>query len=1215
MVWDIYSIGDGAFLTAVLNAVAMLSGSGDLRQLAGIGFAVGVILTVVQSAIQARPPQFQQMLIAWVVYSAMFGPTVKVSVEDLYSGAVRVVDQVPIGPAAIGSLLSNVGYGVTRLFEQAFSTPAMTTYGFASPLHLLQGVRKGTLSLTALGAANSPTPGADMHLSFVNFLNECILYDVDTRNRTLADVVHSASWQQVIATSSKMWTTQLWLGGDPVTKPCNEAAADLSAYTIAHFEPALRQSLATKLEITNPDAVPGAIRSALDAVAGEGVDAQNYMVMAVLAATLPQADAQSWREIQHFNDAIMIEQAETQRNTQWAAEETLFAKIVRPMMTFFEAFLFAVSPLLVFAIGLGPVGLRMIGKYLLFGLWIQLWQPILAIINLYILMSIQGKMDAIQAVGLGNLPLPSIAALWKLDFLLSDYLGIGGMLAASTPAISLMLIYGSAITATHLAGRLQGGDHINEKIAAPDVVNPAAALSMQPLQDHGPIRGTAAPGAEQVTWTAHVGQDTQRELRSSQQQAQRASVGFASALGSAASATASRSGQSFDAHAETWMKDATTSQTDQVLRQQAEGLTQQYSASGLSTNQMAAVIAGGLTGSGGAGAKANIETKLRTQYGVQSDLSDRMATDIAQQVTSNEGFEARVAEGLKVDSSSGDRNVFTSGLSTDESSRLTRSADDVVSASRSLDRAESLTDRFGMLGSYGAVSTGAALALPTNHALAERMDQKIARYGLEGDVQRETNLLMAGGVTADRAQARAMAGMGLLLGYTDGERPRTMAADEQLAAKEDGMAILGNLFRFQAPAGINAQANADLQSAAPAFGNTRTEVGGARLRDVRQDTPTLQDQLDAHGRGVADAWDPGAVDQFGAGAQRALSGFRSDGQTALRAGKQAQLGAIIDQHAMLPRPAAQLAHHTAGGLLVQLAESGALVEAGVAGVAHEVTAAAKAFGQTLLDGGGFQEAVAAGRTAAGSEQGWTGARKAMIEARMQQVAGFGLTDTQQQLFREATDSMFTELPSQAQQAARQAVIDEAGPQHGAQLAELIERSAGSKDDTELRLIGSYNTQTTEKKSPEHGVDGASRGGTGRALTAPPSLGDHFGAVERDYGLPTGLLTAIASVESDFNPKAVSPVGAQGMFQLMPKTAKALGISNPFDPVEAAEGAAQHLARDYRTFGNWNHAVMAYNAGPHRIATYLAGRGKPLKQETLDYLPKVSAAFRRVGRAT
>ncbi|WP_295396663.1 conjugal transfer protein TraG N-terminal domain-containing protein, partial [uncultured Thiodictyon sp.] len=130
--WDIYSIGDAAYLTAVLNAVAMLSGSGNMHALAGIGFLVGFMLIMFQGIIQARPPQLQHMLVAWVVYMGMFGPTVKVSVQDVYSGAVRVVDNVPLGPAAIGGLMSGIGYGATRLFEQAFSTPTMTGYGFAA---------------------------------------------------------------------------------------------------------------------------------------------------------------------------------------------------------------------------------------------------------------------------------------------------------------------------------------------------------------------------------------------------------------------------------------------------------------------------------------------------------------------------------------------------------------------------------------------------------------------------------------------------------------------------------------------------------------------------------------------------------------------------------------------------------------------------------------------------------------------------------------------------------------------------------------------------------------------------------------------------------------------------------------------------------------------------------------------------------------------------
>jgi conjugal transfer mating pair stabilization protein TraG len=86
--FEISSIGDAAYLAAVLNAVAMLMGTGHMSQLAGVGFLIGVILVTFQGLVQARAPQYQQMLIALVIYLGMFGPSARVSVEDLYSGAV-----------------------------------------------------------------------------------------------------------------------------------------------------------------------------------------------------------------------------------------------------------------------------------------------------------------------------------------------------------------------------------------------------------------------------------------------------------------------------------------------------------------------------------------------------------------------------------------------------------------------------------------------------------------------------------------------------------------------------------------------------------------------------------------------------------------------------------------------------------------------------------------------------------------------------------------------------------------------------------------------------------------------------------------------------------------------------------------------------------------------------------------------------------------------
>lgn len=64
---------------------------------------------------------------------------------------------------------------------------------------------------------------------------------------------------------------------------------------------------------------------------------------------------------------------------------------------------------------------------------------------------------------------PSFAGMMQMDSVLQTWIATGGMLVSSVPAISLMLVYGSAITATHLAGRLQNGDTIDEKMASPDV--------------------------------------------------------------------------------------------------------------------------------------------------------------------------------------------------------------------------------------------------------------------------------------------------------------------------------------------------------------------------------------------------------------------------------------------------------------------------------------------------------------------------------------------------------------------------------------------------------------------------------------------------------------------------------------------------------------------------------------------------------------------------
>jgi soluble lytic murein transglycosylase-like protein len=112
---------------------------------------------------------------------------------------------------------------------------------------------------------------------------------------------------------------------------------------------------------------------------------------------------------------------------------------------------------------------------------------------------------------------------------------------------------------------------------------------------------------------------------------------------------------------------------------------------------------------------------------------------------------------------------------------------------------------------------------------------------------------------------------------------------------------------------------------------------------------------------------------------------------------------------------------------------------------------------------------------------------------------------------------------------------------------------------------------------------------------------HVYAAEAQYGLPTGLLDALIWTESRYNPFAVSGTGAAGLGQLMPKTARELGVVNRFDPRANLWAAARYLRQMLDKFGVVHLAVAAYNAGPGAVER--AG-GIPLNGETPSYVRNV-----------
>jgi soluble lytic murein transglycosylase-like protein len=173
----------------------------------------------------------------------------------------------------------------------------------------------------------------------------------------------------------------------------------------------------------------------------------------------------------------------------------------------------------------------------------------------------------------------------------------------------------------------------------------------------------------------------------------------------------------------------------------------------------------------------------------------------------------------------------------------------------------------------------------------------------------------------------------------------------------------------------------------------------------------------------------------------------------------------------------------------------------------------------------------------------------------------------------------------------------------------------SASDSARRLVDADGVVhlTNVPADPRYrGLPGASGTGAGW-LRLPAHAWARYAAdiqeIAREHGLSPVLVEAVVAIESGFDPAAVSPKGAGGLMQLMPKTAAALGVLDRFDPRENIRGGVRHLQYLLERYhGSVALALAAYNAGEGAVDTH---RGVPPYPETQQYVQRV---LRRAGLA-
>jgi soluble lytic murein transglycosylase-like protein len=124
--------------------------------------------------------------------------------------------------------------------------------------------------------------------------------------------------------------------------------------------------------------------------------------------------------------------------------------------------------------------------------------------------------------------------------------------------------------------------------------------------------------------------------------------------------------------------------------------------------------------------------------------------------------------------------------------------------------------------------------------------------------------------------------------------------------------------------------------------------------------------------------------------------------------------------------------------------------------------------------------------------------------------------------------------------------------------------------------------------------------------APKTLSDMVNSASDAHNIDPDLINSVIHAESNFNPRAVSPKGARGLMQLMPKTAGELGVNNSFDPNSNVDGGTKYLQELLQRYNyDMVKALAAYNAGPQRVDQY---HGVPPYYETRAYVARIVRDF-------
>ncbi|MCU1137019.1 conjugal transfer protein TraG N-terminal domain-containing protein [Stenotrophomonas maltophilia] len=907
MNFEILVLGDGAYTFAVLNAVASIKSYGVLGSIGGM---IGLLLMWSQGMMSGGQKfEAQWILVSIVVFWILFIPRVdKVMITEVMTQPGKsgprsfVVDNVPLGLAGIGYFTSNVTSKLTGLMETSFGSATDetrgTTGGLGQNLMLMASMRNLLGSRNFTDASSDPSrPGylEAYRENAANFLSNCVYPLVNNGVVSKASVMNSPGLSGYLndAFANDVAQTRWNNNGAKTNVSCKTARDSLQDQA----NDRLLTAFDAAAKATGSSADSAKIQSAFGGFTNQAAEQmQTMMAVSVFNSVAAEAAVRGGLSAAETQSIIMVEEAAARRNVQWAGEENLFIRILRPIVGFFESLFYALAPIMALVCTMGPFGWKMIGKYLMLTIWVGLWFPMLAITQLYSNVTMQNFFDLL------NVPTGQSFSPEQLNMIANqsmDALGAASALTAATPALAMSLLFGGAVSMSYLAGRLQGSDMIDETKVAPQ------ASSVAPIAQMG-SGAMGSVGGGTVTNGRTAQSITMGDMRTagesvSAQAVEQASLKFSETLGHAVKSGAMTSETATNMVSAGWTENQTKAIETAIQSEVARGnLSQEDIKAFNAMSQHSDVGMDGAIGLqlAGTGVKGTTSSGSSSQDGEQRSSSS--ASSFATRLGQNDAVRNAASKAVAEATQDALQKGFQTSMSEEATRSLSKSADEVVTTqeayarteqlSRSLSSNESMTmgdaaRRFETTHGGNAGQEWGRLETAMNDAglgqeYRERLDAEMSRGAYAGDPTAARfaamyNTLSQAHVTSENA-AEVQGAMNSLLGATstsggytagtgvDGRVVGGREIHERASAQTEAAAeSAGNAAGLQgpniAPGSVFGQA-----AAGTAAVSSAVEAGGVEIPQHASDLRDEQmDRAAADGARLVEAADVGGKNAVG----------------------------------------------------------------------------------------------------------------------------------------------------------------------------------------------------------------------------------------------------------------------------------------------------------------------------------------------------------------